>query len=326
MALLSIIVPVYNKEAYIDACVKSILQQTVSDFELILVDDGSTDGSSQRCDAFAVTDKRVIVIHQENQGVSAARNAGIDAAKGDYIGFVDCDDEIDADMYEVLIDTMLKHQADISICGIRKIFPDKTQLYYGTGAIYELNSAQAIDALFKKYFARSVYDKLFKAEIARQIRFEGSINEDTFYNFLTFFKARKVVFNDIIKYNYIIRENSVSMTKFSAKYLDMIAFSKRMVEICAAILPVVVEEAQYFDLVNNITLLNLILISGKQNFRQEYALVASNLKAYKEFVKKGAIRAKHKYAYDLFLFSPKLYELMMIAYCKLTAANAVNKK
>jgi len=326
MALLSIIVPIYNKELYIDPCMQSILDQTFIDFELILVNDGSTDASATRCDYYAMLDKRVIVIHQDNQGVSAARNAGLNIAKGNYIGFVDCDDELDPDMYETLINTITEYQADISICGVRKIFPHKTDLYYGTNTIRVYNKTQALEGLLKKEFARSVYDKVFKADLAKKIKFEGSMNEDTFYNFLVLLEADKIVFNDVIKYNYIIRESSVSMSKFSKKYLDIIHFSKRMVEICQEKMPELVAEAKYFDLVNNISLLNLILMSKKELYLNEYKEVVANLKGYSKYVNKSPIRGKHKYAYKIFNFSPTAYEVFMKIYCRIIGADVAKKK
>lgn len=110
---ISIIVPVYRVENYLDRCIKSILNQTFTDFELILVDDGSPDRCPQKCDDWCKVDKRIKVIHKENGGLSSARNAGLEAAKGEYIGFVDSDDWITCDMYELLYRLAKKYKADI---------------------------------------------------------------------------------------------------------------------------------------------------------------------------------------------------------------------
>jgi len=119
MAFLSIIVPVYNKENYLGSCIQSILSQSFEDFELILVNDGSTDGSGPKCDYYESIDPRIQVFHQKNQGVSAARNLGINEASGNYIGFIDADDTIDIKMYEMLIKNALDNKSDISICRLR---------------------------------------------------------------------------------------------------------------------------------------------------------------------------------------------------------------
>lgn len=114
--LISIIVPVYNVEQYLDDCLISIINQTYKNLEIILIDDGSTDKSGKICDEYAKKDSRIIVIHKENGGVSSARNAGLRIAKGAYIGFVDPDDWIAEDMYEVLYSNAKKYDADVSVC------------------------------------------------------------------------------------------------------------------------------------------------------------------------------------------------------------------
>ncbi|MDR0961711.1 MAG: glycosyltransferase, partial [Mediterranea sp.] len=115
--MISIIVPVYNVRPFLEKSVGSICQQSYRNLEIIVVDDGSTDGSSELCDEIAARDPRIQVIHQANAGVSMARNAGVSAAVGDFIGFVDPDDWVDSDMYETLVRLWQKHQADICVCG-----------------------------------------------------------------------------------------------------------------------------------------------------------------------------------------------------------------
>lgn len=129
MPQLSVIVPVYKAEQYLSACVESILGQSFSDLELILVDDGSPDGSPALCDQLARQDGRVKVIHQENAGAAAARDRGIEAAGGEYITFVDSDDYIDGDMYEKMMETAHTHMCDLVICDCCKEWPDRRELY-----------------------------------------------------------------------------------------------------------------------------------------------------------------------------------------------------
>ena len=119
--MISVIVPVYNTEKFLKNCISSIANQTYKDLEIILVNDGSTDNSGKICDDFAQKDSRIKVIHQSNKGVGAARNAGLDVAKGAYIGFVDSDDILRPDMYEFLLNNLIVHNADISVCGVQKI-------------------------------------------------------------------------------------------------------------------------------------------------------------------------------------------------------------
>ena len=117
---ISIIVPVYNVEQYLERCVESLINQTYKNIEIILVDDGATDNSGQLCDELAQRDPRIVVYHKVNGGLSDARNYGIDKASGDYIGFIDSDDFIDDDMYEVLLSNILEYNAFISFCRINK--------------------------------------------------------------------------------------------------------------------------------------------------------------------------------------------------------------
>ena len=120
-AAVSIVVPVYNAEKYLPRCMASLLAQTLSDLQIILVDDGSRDSSGRLCDAYAVQDARVTVIHQTNRGAGFARNAGLDAAAGEYVGFVDADDEIEPAMFERLYEAAKKHDADMALSGMKQI-------------------------------------------------------------------------------------------------------------------------------------------------------------------------------------------------------------
>ena len=124
--LISIIVPVYRVEPYLDRCVQSIVDQTYQNLEIILVDDGSPDNCPAMCDAWAAKDSRVKVIHKENGGLSDARNAGLAAAAGEYIGFVDSDDWISPDMYRLLYENMAEHGSDVSACGVEMVWEDRT--------------------------------------------------------------------------------------------------------------------------------------------------------------------------------------------------------
>jgi len=325
MVSLSIIVPVFNKERYIESSIASILNQSYQDFELLLINDGSTDNSGAICDQFAALDSRVKVFHQSNQGVSSARNKGLELACGAFIGFVDCDDTLEPEMYEVLVRNMTAYAAEISICGVKKFYPEKTESYFGTGTIKTYNRAEGVSALLKKEFLRSVYDKIYASGLAKSVRFEGRINEDIYYNFLVFMKTDKSVFDDRLLYNYIIRDNSVSMTAFSSKWMDTIALSQKIVIACKKELPELNPVAEEFDFVTNISLLNLLILSGGAANEADYQQVVKNMKGYAGLVDKGGVRKKHRYAYKIFNLSPALYRHSMKLYCKITDAD-VSKK
>lgn len=153
--LISIVVPVYNVKQFLTKCLNSIISQTYSNLEIIVVDDGSTDGSATICDDYAKKDKRISVIHKENGGLASARNAGIDVAKGTYIGFVDSDDYIEPYMYEKLLQAILKYSCNIAVCGINYVFDDgeviakaniePEQFFEFPRAIEEMNTFRLFD-------------------------------------------------------------------------------------------------------------------------------------------------------------------------------------
>ena len=124
MYLISVIIPVYNIEQYLPRCLDSVIAQTYNNLEIILVDDGSTDSSGEICDKYSLLDNRIKVIHKSNGGVSSARNEGLEVAKGDYIGFVDGDDIIEKDMYQILLDNAIKYHCEMSCCQIDTISVD----------------------------------------------------------------------------------------------------------------------------------------------------------------------------------------------------------
>ena len=149
--LISVVVPAYNIEKYIERCIKSILSQTYSNLEIIIVDDGSTDNTASIIDQYALKDTRIIPIHKKNGGVSSARTEGINRASGDWIGFVDGDDVIEENMYEVLINNAKKYDADISHCGYQMIFPDgHIDYYYNTKCIEVQDNTKALEELLSE--------------------------------------------------------------------------------------------------------------------------------------------------------------------------------
>ena len=174
--MISVIVPVYNVEPYLRKCLDSVINQTYKDMEILIVDDGSTDGSDDICDEYK-TDNRVKVFHTENRGLSCARNVGLDNAKGDWIGFVDSDDWIEPEMYELLIKGAEETGADIVECGIFMEFKARTIQY---PAIQDtVCETDAVEALIRRKIRNQVWNKIWKEECFADIRFpEGRNYED----------------------------------------------------------------------------------------------------------------------------------------------------
>lgn len=227
---ISIIVPVYNVEKYMNKCINSILKQTFKDFELILVDDGSTDHSGKICDDFEKMDSRIRVIHKKNGGLSSARNIGISNAHGDYLGFVDSDDYIAPDMYEVLYKNLIRENADISACGRYECYAGKkfkiTESYYKVLAVQE-----AVEFILKgKNAGVSAWDKLYKKEVFNSICYpEGKIHEDAFVIILILMACKRVVFTSEQKYYYCCRADSITTKPFTKRNFDLIeAYRKNL--------------------------------------------------------------------------------------------------
>ena len=211
--LISIIIPAYNAESFIEACLQSLLAQTHENIELIVVNDGSTDKTGEIAEEWSQKDARIRVLHQENQGVSAARNAGLEMAKGDYIGILDADDSVENDMYEFLYRNLEKYEADISHCGFELVKPEKTIPFHNTGIILVQNRAEALQELLSGVrIEPSTCTKLFKKEILRNVRFatDIKINEDLLFNIEAFKNLNKSVFEDVVKYHYKYNPASAS--------------------------------------------------------------------------------------------------------------------
>ena len=228
--LITVIVPVYKTEKYLRRCVDSIRTQTYVNLEIILVDDGSPDNSAALCDVLATEDSRIRVIHKENGGLSSARNAGLDVMTGDYVGFVDSDDWVTPDMYQVLYDHMQKENAQISCCGIAST--DDTQvLYYfnpDTEQTLSLNTLEALCELTYNFrITNSVCDKLYKAEIFHDLRMRtGILYEDAQVQPYCIAKAQTICYTAKPMYHYYMSPDSILRGAFSLRHKDVLQASK----------------------------------------------------------------------------------------------------
>lgn len=218
MPRLSVIVPVYKVEKYIHKCVESILNQTFTDFELILVDDGSPDDCGRICDEYAKKDSRVRVIHKENGGQSSARNIGLDVAKGEIIGFVDSDDDIEVNMYKNLIDYMDKERLDIAFGDVYLVRGDrirKQSMYSGNKV---LNKKEGLNDNLICKIDNAVWNKIYKKSIFDNLRFkEGIVYEDVRIMYKIFNKSQRSGYLKECLYYYYKRQNSTIAQSFNSK-------------------------------------------------------------------------------------------------------------
>ena len=225
--LISIIVPVYNVEKYLERCVNSIINQTYKNIEIILVNDGSTDNSGNICDKFGKKDSRIKIIHKSNGGLSDARNAGLKIAKGEYIGFVDSDDYIKEDMFETLYNLNKEHNSEISIVSYYEYYNDKLIAVRDSKKLEVFNKISAIKELLIDTKIQSyAWNKLFKKELFENLEFPTNKNfEDIATTLLLFEKANKIVLLEDPKYYYLRRDNSIvgkRNYKTYKDYLDVI--------------------------------------------------------------------------------------------------------
>lgn len=220
---ISVIVPIYNVEQYLDKCIESLINQTYKNLEIILVDDGSKDKSGKIADLWALKDSRIKVVHKKNGGLSDARNEGMKNATGRYIGFVDSDDYIDMNMYENMLDILQQNDIDIVECGINYVYDDKIVKEVVSNNIKVFSTHDALkELILERELHQTVWNKLYKRECVIGEFFEmGRINEDEFWTYRIFSKAKKVAKINKNLYFYLQRNNSIMSEKnYSLKRLD----------------------------------------------------------------------------------------------------------
>lgn len=220
--LISVIVPVYNVEHYLEKCIESICGQTFPELEIILVDDGSTDCSSAICDQWCRKDPRIRVIHKKNGGLSDARNAGIEAALGTWYMFVDSDDTITPDTIERLYGAAMVHDCEIAVCNMVRIYEDGTvaPFYNPVDRLTVLDGQQRFETLKQP----SACNKLFQASLFRDIRFpKGKYYEDTFIYHILVHRANRIVLTGHDGYYYLSRRESIlGHPIYTDRYFDFI--------------------------------------------------------------------------------------------------------
>ena len=231
MDLISVIIPIYNVEQYLDECLNSVINQTYKKIEIILVDDGSTDNSGNICDEYKKKDNRIKVIHKANGGLSDARNVGIKLASGKYIQFIDSDDFIDNDMIEILYNLIKENDADISMCS-NYILVGKKKKSDCSGKKYIYNRIEALKEILLDQKVRSyAWNKLIKRELLNNIEFpKGKVFEDILTIPKLFEISSKIIFLDVPKYYYRQREGSILNKQTNELRLAYINATKEITE------------------------------------------------------------------------------------------------
>ncbi len=320
--LISVIVAVYNIEAYLDRCVRSIVEQTYHNLQIILVDDGATDGSGKLCDAYASKDERIEVVHKKNGGLSDARNAGMKIARGTYIAFVDGDDWIDSQMYETMLGAMVEQKADISICRYRQVYPNETIDESSRKAVI-FEDRQALECLIEEQdeyqIQNAAWNKLYRRDLLQGQEFPvGKWYEDIVYTAILLSKVKRCVYLDRAFYNYVLdRKGSIMSQGLNIRILtDQIPAYMEKTEFLQSI-----GENSLADIHNYYTYKRLLLLytqfrrskdKNKVNFCTELKkIILSEREQFDAaFACKSANKNEHK-KMKIFLKSTMLYNIVM---------------
>ena len=233
MEKISIIIPIYNMEAYLERALDSIVRQTYSDWEALMIDDGSKDGSRQICEKYEKADKRFKYVYKENGGVSTARNIGLKMATGDYIAFLDPDDYLEPDMYNSLLKSLKANHADLAICGYRVVYgmEKNSSVTFHTQILSRSDCQERYFEGSKRATEMTVlWNKLIPRSYIKNLEFPvGRIQEDESVTYKLLYQARKVVYLDYPFYNYFVREDGYMNTAFNKSRFNLFeAYLERM--------------------------------------------------------------------------------------------------
>ncbi len=288
--MISIIVPAYNVAPYIRRTLDSILAQTLTELEVIIVNDGSTDETGAILEEYAAKDARVHPVHQANAGVTAARLAGVAAAMGEWIGFVDGDDYIEPDMYARLLENAVTYEADISHCGYRMVFADgRVNWFHNTGRLAQQDKPTGLrDLLDGSIIEPGLCNKLFHKNLLHSLFHNSAmdnrikINEDLLMNYLLFAQAEKSVFEDWCPYHYIVRESSASRSPLNLNRIwDPIRVKEQILNLD---IPGMEEPARRAYLSTCVNVYNGLMLDKTKAFKAEEPNIRDLLKTHKSWI------------------------------------------
>lgn len=319
-ALISMIVPVYNVEQYIEKCLESIINQTYNNIEIILIDDGSTDKSGIICDNYSKIDNRIKVFHKKNGGLSDARNFGIKKSKGKYITFIDSDDSIESDYIEYLYNLIKKYDVKLSICAYTVVTDNKK---YNIGKNYKeklMDKKECLKRLLCEHgFTVSACAKLYSIELFKNVIFPpNKLCEDNGTIYKTIMKCPYVAYGDESKYNYYKRSNSIMNSKFNGRKLDLLEMTELM---CTEIDNEFSELKKYTEkkrIHSNFSILRQMIYSKlDKNMQKKEKEIITYLKSKKNVILFNKIYDKRdKFAILSLLLGKKVFKLSWNLYNK----------
>ena len=313
--LISIIVPIYNVEKYLRKCIDSIINQSYSNLEIILIDDGSPDKCGKICDEYSKKDSRIKVIHKENEGVSSARNVGLDMISGKYITFVDPDDYIEKDMIKKLYDWIKEYDADISICGVINKDENYNILMKSKGQdIILLNRQDSFKELMEEYYFNNVcWAKLYKADLWKDIRFneKTKIAEDFEVLCEIFKKINKTIVNtNECYYNWLCRNKSATKVGYNEDWQKEIDMTKNVMKYIELTYPNIMESAIKRYIRINIDCITKIIKYGYNI--EKIDTLKNNIKPYIiNALKNRRIPFRMKIKLLILYTNPKVYKIII---------------
>ena len=321
--LISIVIPVYKVEKYLEKCIESIINLTYKNLEIIIVDDGSPDNCPQMCDEFAKSDKRIKVIHKENGGLSDARNAGIDIATGKYITFVDSDDYITNDYVEYMYNLIKRYNTKIATCETKVVHiesDEENQEQF----IENIEILTARDLFYKILFAQksdvSAYSKLYETALFRDIRYpKGVVYEDTATTYKLIEKCDKIATGNKKCYFYFSRPNSISkMSGFNKNEIDYIKNTDEMLNYLQNKYPDLEQAINRFDLYANFRILRLLLFTTPRDKKKEQEVFKKIKSKRMEVLKYKDTPKRDKIAIILSFFGLSIFKFSWYIYSKKT--------
>lgn len=315
MSKISVIVPVYNVEKYLKKCVDSIINQTLEDIEIILVDDGSKDASGKICDEYAEKDERIIVIHKENGGLSSARNTGIEKASSSYLGFVDSDDYIEKNMYERLYDEAVSNKADLVMCDLYHCYEGKEPVKNPHVEKCIWNSEEAIKTVMEaKKTSVTAVNKLYKKELFADIRYpEGKLSEDAFVIVEILMQAKKIVFISEQFYYYVHRKNSITSSAYKPKDLNVLEAYAKNKKIIQKNYPNLIDTAEMRYMWAHFYVLDKMCLSKNMTDKDTEKKIINNLRRHYQFIMRDTrFNTSRKVAMTLLMINKYLYKLCVL--------------
>ena len=318
--LISVIVPIYKVEKYLKRCLDSLIRQTYSNLEIILVDDGSPDTCPLICDEYKAKHNNIKVIHKKNGGLSDARNVGIEASTGSYITFVDSDDYVEDDYIVCLYNSIKKYNADISICSYQAVYENGRIIKQSENLCCSLTPKETLsNMLYQNNFNVSAWAKLYKRELFNKIKFpKGKIFEDAYTTYKLVLDSRIIAVDLQIKYNYMIRSNSILTSEFNEDKLMLIDAYKEMGNTILKTYPDLFPAVMRARIYANISTLRQMIFSNKRLIKKEKNIQKFIRENYKYIMFNDLSAIRDKIATVLICININTFKLFWIVYCKFT--------